>query len=351
MERLDRRPTVVLDPFCGKGTALLAARIVGSEAYGIDVAPEAVICARAKLADATLESAQQYVASLRLGRPSIGTVPSSVATFFHPSTLQQIISIHRRLRVSLENDSGAALDAARIVEAALLGILHGHASHSLSISSSHAFAMSPAYVRKYASEHHLRAPLRDVKACLQAKLRRCLARPLPPPVPAAVVRGRAQNALTLLAALRGRVDCVLTSPPYLASHTYAKDNWLRHWLLGYDYRDLSNDYLQTGSVAKYAAEMRPVIESIEQLLRPGGRLICIIGHGRRGHGTASTANDVNMKLLFKKLIEEHSGTLRLDNIVTERVLSSKRYYHALSGTNGHNAESRNEYVLIATKRG
>jgi hypothetical protein len=295
---------------------------------------------RAKLADATLESAQQYVANLRPGRPNTDGIPSSVKTFFHPSTLQQIVSIHRKVRVSLENESGATLQVARVVHATLLGILHGHASYSLSISSSHAFAMSPTYVMKCAKEHGLKAPLRDVKACLQAKLARCLARPLPPPVPAAVVRGKAQDALTLLSPLRGRVDCVLTSPPYLASHTYAKDNWLRHWLLGYDYRDLSGDYLQTGSISKYRQEMRLVIENIGALLRLGGRLICIIG--RMGHGTPSVPKDVNMTQMFKYLISEYPGTLSLDNIVTERVNSSRRYYHALSSTNGHNADNRRE---------
>jgi DNA modification methylase len=81
IERFGRRPAVVLDPFCRKGTTLLAARIMGVEAYGVDIAPEAVICARAKLADATLESAQQYVANLRPGRPNTDGIPSSVKTF------------------------------------------------------------------------------------------------------------------------------------------------------------------------------------------------------------------------------------------------------------------------------
>lgn len=97
--------------------------------------------------------------------------------------------------------------------------------------------------------------------------------------------------------------------------------------------------------------MRLVIENIGALLRPGGRLICIIGHGRMGHGTPSVPKDVNMTQMFTQLIGECSGTLSLDKIITERVNSSKRYYHALSSTNGHNADNRREYVLIATKRG
>jgi DNA modification methylase len=44
----------VLDPFCGKGTTLLAARLLGRKAFGMDVAPEAVICTAAKLSAVTL---------------------------------------------------------------------------------------------------------------------------------------------------------------------------------------------------------------------------------------------------------------------------------------------------------
>jgi SAM-dependent methyltransferase len=46
----------VLDPFCGRGTTIYAARLAGVPAVGVDVNPVAVAIARAKLAKASLTS-------------------------------------------------------------------------------------------------------------------------------------------------------------------------------------------------------------------------------------------------------------------------------------------------------
>ena len=326
----------------------MAARLLGGEAYGVDVAPEAVVCTSAKLAAATMHSVESYLATLRTGRPSLADVPSDVQLFFHKSTLQQLISVNRHLQRTLSEGTRHERSVATIIQAALLGILHGHASYSLSISSAHAFAMAPNYVRNYARDHGIKAPERDVKKCLLQKLSRCLAQPLPRAVVSKVVRGRAQDIASLLPDLQGRVDCVLTSPPYLASHTYAKDNWLRHWLLGYDYRDLSCNYLQTGSIQRYETEMQSVLGAICELLRPGGVLILVIGHGRRDSCTNETS--VNMKGIFRRLLKERQAQLQSEYAVTEHIISPRRYYHSLSTTKGHTADERREYVLVARRR-
>lgn len=213
LRRYGRSPKITLDPFCGKGTSLLAARILGSEAYGIDTAPEAIVCSQAKLGSVTLEETVAFLDGIRLGSPALDQVPATVRVFYDDTTLRQLVSIKNALNRSLEAGTKREREAATLVFATLLGILHGHASYSLSISSAHAFAMSPNYVIKYARRHGLEPPRRDVKACLRAKLHRCMSRPLPPPVTAEVIRGQAQKAATLFGHLRGKVDCIITSPP------------------------------------------------------------------------------------------------------------------------------------------
>jgi DNA modification methylase len=46
---------VILDPFCGRGTTIYAARRLGVSSYGLDTSPIAAAIARAKLASASLE--------------------------------------------------------------------------------------------------------------------------------------------------------------------------------------------------------------------------------------------------------------------------------------------------------
>lgn len=51
--RRHRRARVVLNPFCGRGTTLFAARIRGLRGVGIDTSPVAISISQAKLASAT----------------------------------------------------------------------------------------------------------------------------------------------------------------------------------------------------------------------------------------------------------------------------------------------------------
>src|ERR1700693_1555089 len=51
LERFGKRRLRVVDPFCGRGTTIFAARLKGHQAYGIDSSPIAIAIARAKLAE------------------------------------------------------------------------------------------------------------------------------------------------------------------------------------------------------------------------------------------------------------------------------------------------------------
>src|ERR1035438_1168925 len=51
--RFNKKNLRVLDPFCGRGTTIFAARLQGHQAYGIDCSPIAIAIARAKLAVTT----------------------------------------------------------------------------------------------------------------------------------------------------------------------------------------------------------------------------------------------------------------------------------------------------------
>lgn len=94
-----REAPVVMDPFCGRGTTLFAARKLGLVARGIDSSPIAIAIARAKLAvvdvDAVLELAQAYIAQYeRAETPE----PEFFRHAFAPPVLQQVCASHRSER-------------------------------------------------------------------------------------------------------------------------------------------------------------------------------------------------------------------------------------------------------------
>lgn len=340
---------IVLDPFCGKGTSLLAARQLGHSAYGCDVAPEAVICSSAKLTNVTLNSALCYVDNLPRYRVTPTAIPDPVRVFFHRDTLGQIMALRQVLQRDLESSDPKLRDLSTVVFAALLGILHGHATYSLSVPSAHAYSMAPAYVRRYAESEGLSAPARDVRRCLTRKLSQCLATPLPPHVPGFVARESVMNLSDKFKELVGKADVILTSPPYLAAQTYAKDNWLRMWLLGYEYRRLSPEYVSTGSPNKYANLMRTALEQCALLLRPGGYLICIAGDVRAPRSYVQNGSTFPTGRILANICRDHIQSLRVVDERTELVDGRSRYYHALVNSNGHVHHNLVERIFIARK--
>lgn len=338
---------VILDPFCGKGTSLLASRMLGYSAYGIDVAPEAVICASAKMAGVQLEEVVKYIRKLPTPNERLNPVPAPLKSFFHAVTLSQILVIRDKLMVDFQSMNEKKRDRAAVTLACLLGILHGHASYSLSVSSAHAFSMSPAYVGRYALAHGLTPPIQDVRACLIKKISSCLNIELPAKVPNQVRRGSALNSSAIFPSLVGKVDLILTSPPYLNAQTYAKDNWLRLWLLGYDYRDLQADYLQTGSIQRYEDKMKSVFVELSAMLKVGGRLICIAGDvnsSTNGHRELFKTG-----LSLARICDSSAFGLKVENRERHKVLSNNRYLHSISQSNGHSEHDLIERVFVARK--
>jgi len=342
---------VILDPFCGKGTSLLAARLLGMSAYGIDVAPEAVICSQAKMLAVNAEGAIDYVRSLRQRERAVDSVPSDVKVFYHKVTLGRMLSVRDALVRDASSSDPHLRSNACFALACLLGILHGHASYSLSLPCAHAFSMSARYVRKYSRSHGLRRPVRDVRDCIAKKIARALSDGMPPPVKGHVVQGSASDVYSLLPRLRGKVDVILTSPPYLNAQTYAKDNWLRLWLLGYDHKQIRGRYIQTGSISAYREHMSKIFFELARMLRPGGVLICIAGDVRRKMARSPrTVRSFRTGELLSSMLRGNANIgLRVCNIFAHTVPSGFRYFNALSDSNGHRKARIVERVFIARK--
>lgn len=232
VHRKDR--PIIMDPFCGRGTTLFAARQLGLAARGIDSSPVAVAIARAKLCrvdtDATLKLARSYIDANQ-----VGEVPTSefFEHAFAPSVLRQVCAIRGGL-LMVKRDT----DATVLLRATMLGCLHGptskrpEAQSYFSNQMPRTFAAKPDYSVRYWKDKGLKPPDMHVMAVLSRKLSRLSSSKPPESVSLADARlGDSRFAKSLPVAKRN-FSVVVTSPPYYGMRTYVEDQWLRNWFLG-----------------------------------------------------------------------------------------------------------------------
>lgn len=232
IRRYKHQSPTVIDPMCGRGTTLYAARKAGLHSRGVDSSPIAVAIARAKLASASTE------AIISAARAFVDTEPQHVPdhSFFRHAyssqTLKQLCSLREGLlRVPQETDEYTLL------RAAALGCLHGPRSKNLSKSGyfsnqmPRTFAPKPDYSLRYWRANDLEPPTVSLLSVLRRKLERIS--DLNAPAIGTfhdVLRADAREAATH-EQLNGSL-LVITSPPYYGMRTYLQDQWLRHWFLG-----------------------------------------------------------------------------------------------------------------------
>jgi predicted RNA methylase len=219
----------VLDPFCGRGTTLYAARLAGRHALGVDISPVAVAIAEAKLARAK-PSAVVTMAEHVIRDSMVDDAPDGEfwTWAFHPDTLREIVALRSWL-LSCEDTS-----VTRLLRAVVLGALHGPRNKGLpsyvSNQMPRTYAPKPGYAVGYWRKHDLKPVRVDTVELIRRKAHRLLGKS-PPRAPGRVLLG---DAAATVHQLRQRFDLVITSPPYYGMRTYIADQWLRNWFVGGD---------------------------------------------------------------------------------------------------------------------
>ncbi|WP_425668424.1 DNA methyltransferase [Agrobacterium radiobacter] len=226
-----RNDPIILDPFCGRGTTLYAARKLGFNAYGLDTSPIAAAIAQAKLASARLEDVMALAE--KLVATEAKDVPSTLffEKAFSSSTLLELCSMREGL-LKVHPSSEAA-----ILRAAALGCLHGPlptANGTPSYFSNQmprTFSSKPDYSVRFWDKRGIMAPQASVLDVIRKKLARI--NDLDSPSGGGltnVVCTDARSASSYRTV--GKATVTITSPPYYGMRTYVEDQWLRNWFIG-----------------------------------------------------------------------------------------------------------------------
>lgn len=275
---------IVLDPFSGRGTTLLEARLLGRLPIAVDLNPVAVSLSQAKNVSLTADSAHARVQELRERYDKLLYIPEAqvqsdeIQLIFHPATLGQLCYLRRKLLPST-----TAVD--RFLVGALLGVMHGSerqdgSSGYASISMPNTFSMSPNYVRRFVQTNRLNRLARNVFEILDDKVDRLFREAPPEGFEGTVISADAKRLSEIpeLQQYRGTVKLVVTSPPYLDVVNYAKQNWIRNWLLAPHVDSSGADGLDDNlTLTDWLDFIEGVMLEVKQFLRPDGAFVMIVG--------------------------------------------------------------------------
>lgn len=282
---------VVLDPFSGRGTTPLQARVEGRHAIANDLSPLAYVLSRAKTAPPAWIEISSFIDELEAA--FLGSrfrdldISPDIRMLYHDRTLAQICFIRDRL---MAKDIKAWNSVEYMLAGSLAGIMHGGwrrdgSSQYLSISMPNTFSMSPSYVAKFIRENGLTKIDQNVFARLRDKVAR-LYLDENVGVPGDTYNLDAASLLTGGALAPASVDLVVTSPPYLQVVNYAQSNWIRLWLLGIEEvgRDQGLGRKKLDAVLdhrhtydSYCNFMLKTILGIQRTLKRDGVAVVIIG--------------------------------------------------------------------------
>jgi SAM-dependent methyltransferase len=310
---------LVLDPFCGSGTVLVEAQAANRSAIGIDTNPLACLISRAKTVHHDAAQLRQALVAIEHHRASArrSGVPERLRKWFPEATYADLLELGSRVAEVATNDDRDFFETCYSATVRRLSLADPRVSVPVRLNAD-----------RYRHGHWLRdraeRQLRDLHAAdvMEEFRRSCeygIARVEtieslgPQPV---VVQGDARDiAGSLTADTFGKVQCIVTSPPYLSAQKYVRATSLSLMALGLapggrlqplaashvgrehfakaEMRETvttglseadsviaevrSEDPLRAHLAATYVNEMRAALAGMANALRSGGALVLIAG--------------------------------------------------------------------------
>lgn len=267
----------VLDPFCGRGTTNLAARLLGLPSLGIDSNPVATAITASKLVDTTVKDIMREARDILAGPPPAAVPEGEFWKWaYHRETLETVC----RFREAFLHDCRSPARVA--LRGIILGALHGPRQKAFpgyfSNQCPRTYAPKPAYSIGFWKNRGLKPQNVDVFAVIERRVIRYYS-DLPTGIGVCQLADSRRPESIQLVAPRGRFRWIITSPPYYGMRTYRPDQWLRNWFLGGpETVDYSNDdQVVHSSPEAFAADLSAVWRNVVEVSASNARMVIRFG--------------------------------------------------------------------------
>lgn len=326
----------VLDPFCGVGTYVFQANLLGRAAFASDHDPLALRIAAAKLSPVGLDEVVLRLNQIDFRRPvKIGAAWERLEPFYHRDTLREIVNLRSYIAERPDRVN-------RMIELLVMSRLHGHTSAYVSTYTSPHIALTPERQllvnRKRRTEPEYRA--------LAPRIIRRAAEVLEDGFSSDFLRSSAKNVLEHSDARRlhwapaDGADLIATAPPLVGEGTILEGDWLARWFA----------QIETGGpIEPIAGEdawremMRTLLPQLLRILKPSRYAVFELPDCETGTGGRVAYDELLLSVLPR--IEWRDRRFVADEILSVDQVVGAREKRRL-GRSPESAVVRNKLVIL-----
>lgn len=281
ISRLTKPGDGVYDPFMGRGTTPLQARLMNRKPMGNDINPLSQILLAPRLNPPTIKQIAERLDGIDLSK----TIEQydDLLHFYHKDTLREIIALKEYL---LEREKNGAMDNVDAwIRMVAITRLTGHSTGFFSVYSLPPNqAVSVKRQRKINEKRNQIPEYRAIKPRILKKSKSLLKDWN------VTETGKATDVpLGVLSTTDSRfaseipndsASLVVTSPPFLDVVDYQGDNWLRCWFIGVDSKNINIS--QHRKITEWEKSMTDVLCDLKRIVVPGGYIAFEVGEVRGG---------------------------------------------------------------------
>jgi len=269
--------SVVFDPFLGRGTTLIEARLHGCRTIGSDVNPLSVRLALPRLRPPTLDQIKDRLNSVVLS--AIEVERDGLLEFFHPDTLHEIQGWMAYFRQRRELGLIDRVD--EWIEMVAANRLTGHSNGFFSVYTLPPNqAVSVERQKKINAKLKQRPEYRNTRLLTLKKSRSLLRDPMPAGFSDHTPHLFHASADAIPQVASNSVDLVVTSPPFLDEVDYLQDNWMRMWFCGIELE--KSALWQLRSIPEWTSRMEATLRELRRVVKKDGVIAFEVGEVRKG---------------------------------------------------------------------
>ena len=268
---------LVYDPFMGRGTTLIEAKLLGHNVIGNDVNPLSTILTAPRLCEQNLEKITQRIEQIDLQRVEIED--KDLLVFFEQQTLIELYGWRSYFKARQATGIFDEVDA--WLQMTACNRLTGHSKGFFSV-----YTLPPNQAttlnaqRKINAKRSQKPEYRDTKKLILKKSKSLLRQKLPNNYNATTSTLLCRSADATPEIQNESVQLIVTSPPFLDIVNYVGDNWLRNWFC--QCKPEPGKLWQLRKLEDWTTKMNASLKEMGRVLKSEGRIALEVGEVRKG---------------------------------------------------------------------